>query len=137
MTSSAHTHAFYREVAAKKFVWTIGTGEAVQTVVSKGGVRVMPLWSSRSRVERIIKGVPGYGSLDLLSCSWANFVRNWVKLLDAQGVLVGTNWSGPNATGLEFPAGHVAAEVKAAAGRLKKPNKPLKKRRAQRTARAS
>jgi hypothetical protein len=136
MSSSAHAHAFYREVATKG-VWTIGIGETVQTVLSKSGARVMPLWSSRTRVERIIKTVPGYGGLNPLASSWANFVRNWVKQLDDQGVLVGVNWSGLSATGFEFPASHVAAEVSAVARLQKKPRKPLKKRRQPKSGRAS
>jgi hypothetical protein len=136
MSSSAQAHAFYREVAAKGSVWTIGVGDTVHTVLSKDGVRVIPLWSSRPRVEKIVKTVPGYSALNPLGSSWQNFVRNWVRLLDNQGVLVGVNWSGPNATGLEFAAGHVAAEVEAIV-RQKKPNKPLKKRRARKNARAS
>lgn len=125
MVSSAQAHAFYREVAQKKAVWTIGDGENVQTVVSKDGCRVMPLWSSRSRVERIIKNVSGYSGFIPLGCSWSNFLKNWVRELDRQGVQVGVNWSGAKATGFEFPASVVAAQVKAAAHARKQPNKRL------------
>jgi hypothetical protein len=78
----------------------------------------------KSRVERIIKSVPGYAGLVPLGSSWSNFLKIWVKELDRQGVQVGVNWSGPNATGFEFPASVVAGKVQAVAGK-KQPNKRL------------
>jgi hypothetical protein len=83
-------------------------------VVSESGARVFPLWSSRRRAQKIVDTVPRYASCKVLGSLWSNFLGNWVAILERDGILVGVNWAGPNANGLEMPVRLLASQVEAA-----------------------
>ena len=113
MVAGAHAHKFFRDVAKTNSVWTVGLGDNPVTVESNG-VRVQPLWSSRSRVVKIIANVKAYSGCTVLGIKWNELERLWLDLLVQDGVLLGLNWSGPSANGYEMPASLVAQSVKAA-----------------------
>jgi hypothetical protein len=50
---------FYRDVASHRVVWTIRDAGGIRRQVA-GGRRAQPFWSTRSRVEKIVKTVPAY-----------------------------------------------------------------------------
>jgi Protein of unknown function (DUF2750) len=61
----------------------------------------MPFWSSRSRVEKIIASVPAYADFRPLRLTLDEFQSGWLDDLERDGLLIGINWSGPNATGYD------------------------------------
>jgi hypothetical protein len=93
--------AFYREVAATRVVWTIRDDGGFPAPLNLSGERAQPFWSSRSRVERIIKNVPAYSEFSPYEISWDDFRSRWAPGLTNDGVLVGVNWSGQRAVGYD------------------------------------
>jgi len=71
----------------------------------------MPFWSSRARVEKIIKTVPAYRAFRPLELSWAEFTTDWAQDLAQDGLLVGVNWSGPHARGYDLRPDEVVRNV--------------------------
>jgi hypothetical protein len=77
------------------------------------GRRVQPFWSSRSRAERIINSVPAYAGFTPVEVRWDEFRTQWVPDLTADGLLVGVNWSGTNATGYDIEPDNLERSVQA------------------------
>jgi hypothetical protein len=100
--SSSQAWAFYREAATTGVVWTVRDGSGFPAPVTAGGQRAQPFWSSRSRVERIIKSVSAYSSFAPYEVSWDDFRSTWAPGLAKDGLLVGVNWSGPTAVGYDL-----------------------------------
>lgn len=111
--AASQAWAFYREVARKRTVWTICDTGGYPAPKAPDGERAMPFWSSRSRVERIIRNVPAYAGFEPVEIAWEEFRDRWVPGLTADGLLVGVNWSGQWALGYDLPATRVAANVQA------------------------
>ncbi len=75
----------------------------------------MPFWSSRSRVERIIRTVPAYAGFQPDEISWEEFCSAWAPGMERDGLLVGVNWSGKLALGYDVEPGQVVRNVAAVA----------------------
>ncbi len=113
MVAAMHAHKFYKEVAKNNFVWSIGSPEGMPITVMSNGCRVFPLWSSKTRVEKIITAVPGFAQCTIMGNTWDDFETNWVGQLQNDGVLVGVNWSGRSASGYEMPVQMLCEAVRA------------------------
>lgn len=100
--SASQAAAFYRDVAKSKVVFTVQDDGGVPAPLTKSGRRSLPLWSSRSRVERIIKTAPAYRSFRVLEVEWAAFVSDWMPGIKSSGTLVGVNWSGSRVIGYDM-----------------------------------
>jgi hypothetical protein len=111
--ASSQAWAFYREVAAKRIVWTIRDASGYPVSVTSCGHRAQPFWSSRSRVERIIRSVPAYAGFEPREIAWDEFCRKWAPGMTAHGLLVGVNWSGEQATGYNLPPARLVECVRA------------------------
>ncbi|HEU4699375.1 MAG TPA: DUF2750 domain-containing protein [Gemmatimonadales bacterium] len=98
--AAAQAAAFYRDVAAHQRLWTVRDGAGFPAPLDAGGRRVLPFWSTHSRVQRILKGVPAYRLHEPVELTWAEFRDRWLPELDRQGLYVGVNPSGARATGL-------------------------------------
>jgi hypothetical protein len=94
--------AFYREVAAKRVVWTMCDEVGYPAPMTSSGQRAMPFWSSRARVQRIIATVPAYAGFEPFEISWDEFRESLVPELTQEGTLAGVNWSGPRAIGFDL-----------------------------------
>jgi hypothetical protein len=103
--------AFYREVAAKRVVWTVHDEGGFPAPKTDTGQRSQPFWSSKSRVEKIIRTVPAYGGFSPFEITWEDFCTRWVPGLTKDGILVGVNWSGNNAVGYDFEPEQVQKNV--------------------------
>jgi len=112
--ASSQAAAFYREVAKNQVVWTIRDQGGFPALMSSGGQRAQPFWSSRSRVERIIAGVPAYAGFEPYQIAWEDFRTKWLPRLVKDGVNAGVNWSGKSATGYDLPPEVVRKGVEAA-----------------------
>jgi hypothetical protein len=113
--SASQAAAFYREVAAKRVVWTIQDAGGYPAPMTSSGQRAQPFWSSRSRAARIIATVPAYAGFEVVEISWTDFCQRWVPGLTRDGILVGVNWSGPRAVGWDIEPSRVVQCVEAVA----------------------
>ena len=111
--SSSQAWAFYRDVAKSPTVWTVRDTGGFPSVMTSTGKRASPFWSTRSRVEKIIKTVPAYAGFEPVEISWVEFCSKWVPGLVRDGALVGVNWSGPRAAGYDIEPERLVRNVDA------------------------
>ena len=71
----------------------------------------MPFWSSLSRVQKAIQDVPAYNVFEPEELSWNEFIDEWAPDLSENGLLIGVNWSGENATGYNLEPEDVITKV--------------------------
>lgn len=100
--SASQASAFYKEVADNRKVWTIRDSGGFPAPKNFDGKRTQPFWSSLARAQKIIKTVPAFVGFEPFEISWAEFALQWVPGLERDGLLVGVNWSGGNATGYDI-----------------------------------
>jgi hypothetical protein len=110
MVAGAHAHAFYRDVAKYNDVWTVGV-EGQPAIVESVTGPVQPVWSTRSRVEKIVASVAGYKHCTILGMPWDEFERLYLEQFERAGIGLGLNWSGSKANGYEMPVRAVAASI--------------------------
>ena len=106
--AGSQAHAFYKDVRLSKSVWTVRDADGYPAPKTASGKRAQPFWSSRSRVERIIKTVPAYSTFEPHEIPLEDFVTNWLPTLERDGMLAGVNWSGPKALGYDVEPSHLA-----------------------------
>lgn len=109
--AASQAWAFYRDVARNRVVWTVRDDGGYPALRTGSGQRSQPFWSSRSRVERIIKTVPAYRGFEPVEVSWEEFCSEWVPSLSRAGYLVGVNWSGKRAVGYDMEPAHLMRNV--------------------------
>ncbi len=111
--AASQAWAFYREVARERVVWTLRDEGGFPAAESSEGVRAWPFWSSRSRVERIIKNVPVYSGFEPVNFSWETFRSEIAPDLERDKLRVGVNWSGKRAVGYDIEPASVIQSVEA------------------------
>jgi hypothetical protein len=111
--ASSQAWPFYRDVARNRKVWTVRDARGFPAPKTSSGKRVQPFWSSRSRVERIIKVVPAYSRFEPYEISWEEFCDKWAPGLSEDGLLVGVNWSGKRAVGYDMEPRRLVENVQA------------------------
>jgi len=94
--------AFWRDVKRSRKVWTVRDDNGYPAPRTRTGQRAMPFWSTLSRVQRIIKTVSAYRQFNPEELSWETFRDKWLPELEANGCLVGVNWSGRKALGYDM-----------------------------------
>lgn len=94
--------AFYRDAVKHGNVWTLRDERGFPAPLNPEGYRAEPFWSSRSRVERVIKNVDAYKSFEPVEVPLDEFIARWLPALDRDGLRVGVNWSGPRAVGYDI-----------------------------------
>ncbi|WP_165570434.1 DUF2750 domain-containing protein [Aeromicrobium sp. IC_218] len=102
--SAAHSSAFFREALREGAVWTVRDDGGFPAPQGHGGRRSQPFWSLESRAQHIIDTVPAYAGMETARISLVDFRARWLPGLQADGVGVGLNWSGRNATGYDLEA---------------------------------
>jgi hypothetical protein len=103
--------AFAGVVAANRKVWTVIDDGGYPAPKTPDGKRAQPFWSSPSRVEHIIATVPAYAGFRPVEFSWEQFRDEWLPDLESEGLLIGTNWSGPRAVGYDIAPKDVLARI--------------------------
>jgi Protein of unknown function (DUF2750) len=78
----------------------------------------MPFWSSLARVERIIESVPDYRTFTPVELTWDVFDKDWIPGLERDGLRVGLNWTGRQATGYDVTPPELRANVEHALASL-------------------
>lgn len=100
--ASSQAHAFYKEVAQKKVVWTIKDEGGYPAPMTSEKKRAQPFWSSASRATKIVREVKVYSGFEVVSITWDVFKEKWATGLSKDGLLAGVNWSGKNAQGYDL-----------------------------------
>ncbi|MFF2486248.1 DUF2750 domain-containing protein [Microbacterium sp. NPDC058062] len=112
-TSSVHADAFFRELGPDGSVWTIEDDEGVPAPRGTDGARAMPFWSRESRARRVIENVPAYADFRTREIPRAEFESRWLPGLSADGLLIGLNWAGDQATGFDSTVADFTARLNA------------------------
>ena len=112
--SAPQAHAFYRDVAKTRIVWTIKDSGGYPAPMTSSGKRSHPFWSSESRIRRIQKLAPAYAGFELVEISWQDFRDEWLPGLEKDGLLVGVNWSGKDVTGYDLDPAWVRDAIESA-----------------------
>jgi hypothetical protein len=111
--AASQAWAFYREAATTRVIWTVRDEGGFPAPMTSSRQRAQPFWSSRSRVERIIKSVPAYSGFEHCEVSWEGFCSRWVPDFVRDGLLVGVNWSGKRAVGYDIEPENLVRSVEA------------------------
>lgn len=106
--AGSQAHAFYKDVRLSKSVWTVRDAGGFPATKTASGKRAQPFWSSRTRVERIIRTVRAYAGFEPHEISLEDFLASWLPTLERDGILVGVNWSGPKALGYDLEPSRLA-----------------------------
>lgn len=100
--SASQAAIFYQDVEKNKILFTIKDDKGYPAPMTSSGKRSMPFWSSKSRVEKIIKNVPAYNDFKPIEITLKEFYGYWLNELEKDDQLVGINWSGKNAVGYDL-----------------------------------
>jgi hypothetical protein len=100
--SASQAAIFYRDVEVSLKLWTIKDKDGFPAPKNRDGIRTMPFWSSKSRVEQIIDSVPAYKNFEPVEVNLNEFYNYWLQELKSDGQLVGINWSGKRAIGYDL-----------------------------------
>jgi len=111
--AASQAAAFYRQAVEKGAVWTVRDEGGYPAPKNRKGNRAQPFWSSRERVERIIKTVPAYASFEPVEITLTAFLEKWVPALERDGFRIGVNWSGPRVVGYDMEPHVVKSAVEA------------------------
>jgi hypothetical protein len=111
MQSASQASAFYREAAQGGLVWTVRDANGFPAPVNSDGQRAQPFWSSRARAECVIRSVAAYQGFTPVEIELEAFLNRWVPGLAQDGILIGVNWSGANATGYDIAPTQVAESI--------------------------
>ena len=106
--SAAHTAAFRREVLVESRVWSIRDAVGHPAPQDPAGRRAMPFWSKPSRAGRVVGAGPAYRGFDVVEIPVDDWLDSWLPGLQRDGLLVGVNWAGARATGLDLAPTQVA-----------------------------
>lgn len=114
-SAGSQANKFYEEVAENRSLWFAENVERIALEFDVQDNRVsFPLWSSRSRIQRIIKLNPqlleGYSPTEI---SWNLFKEQLVPILKEKERLVGVNLSGARLSGFDMPIDFVIRQVEA------------------------
>lgn len=120
--AAAHAHAFYRQVAKDRKVWTVRDEGGYPAPKTRTGVRAQPFWSSLSRVKKIIATVPAYAGFTPEEFSWEEFRDRWLVEIKNDKQLVGVNWSGAHASGYDIDSDFVQRAVEFQIKKIEEPN---------------
>ncbi|GGT22141.1 DUF2750 domain-containing protein [Nonomuraea spiralis] len=112
--SGAQAAAFFRDVVARRRLWTVQDGDGCPAPPTARGRRSMPFWSSLAGVEKVIRTAPAYAAMEPREIGVDEWVGEWLPGLERDGLLVGVNWSGRRVVGWDLEVEHVLARLEAA-----------------------
>lgn len=115
--AAAQADAFYREFLADGVVFTVRDAGGFPAPVNGSGQRTQPFWSKRSRAQRIVDTVADYRDFEVVEIDGERWRERWLPGLEADGILVGLNWSGRGATGYDLTTADVERNLAARARR--------------------
>jgi hypothetical protein len=129
--------AFYRNVAARRRLWTVRDSGGFPAPVTASGQRAQPYWSTRALAEYFIERVPAYRGFEVVELTWEDFRDRWVPGLAAGQVLIGIDWRGPALTGADYGGAWVCECVEIEIAKIARaggPTRPTRPERSERPA---
>jgi len=83
-----------REALREGLVRGIKDAGGFPAPLAADGIRAMPFWSLKSRVDRIIETVPDYAGFEPVEIPLAVWRTLWLPDLSDKGARIGLNWAG-------------------------------------------
>ena len=106
--------AVSKDAAEKETLWVIQLGDDdCLKWINKDGSEVIPVWSTESRVKRILKYLPEITQAKPLAIKLEDFCTDWFDNLNENGIGVGPNWAGKNISGTTFPIEDIISGIMA------------------------
>lgn len=102
---------FAKEVAQSERIFIVRDKRGVPAPIAPGGRRSLPVWSSRARVERIIAKDMEFAGFEAEEMSWQEFRVEWLPRIEENRWLVGINWAGATAIGMDVEIEEVVSAV--------------------------
>lgn len=103
--------AFAHEVSQSERVYIVRDRRGVPAPIAPGGRRALPCWSSRERVERIIGKDGEFAGFAAEELRWEDFRDTWIPKCEKNNWLVGINWAGEGAVGIDVEPPEVVTAV--------------------------
>lgn len=110
-TSAAQATAFFAEAIREGSVWGIRDDGGFPAPLNADGVRAMPFWSLKSRVEQLISNIPAYAAFVPVEIPLVDWRERWLTKMESDGFHVGLNWSGNRAAGYDISPADVEARL--------------------------
>lgn len=110
--SAVQYQDFFDDVIKSRIVWAIKDEDGFPAPENAEGRRAMPFWSTLNRVNGIIAKVPAYRGFQPYEITLDMFIEKWLPGLRKDRLLVGVNWTGPNATGYNEAPDKVLKTIK-------------------------
>jgi hypothetical protein len=99
--AASQASIFFEQVARERRVFAVlADGEHIILPMSHG--EVVPLWSSRSRVEKIQRLHPKYKDFAVREIPLETVLGELLPSLEAEAIRIGANWSGPRLVGFDY-----------------------------------
>ncbi len=112
MSSAPHVSAFVKGVAKNKEIWTIQFPDKSYIKWEKDdGTEIFPVWSTKSRVEKIISYETAFEGASVVSFTYGEFLTDWVPQLIKDSTGLGPNWAGENVMGWEMEAKEIIGRI--------------------------
>ncbi|KAF0245421.1 MAG: acetyltransferase ribosomal protein [Planctomycetota bacterium] len=102
---------FAKEVSQSDRVYIVRDSRGVPAPIAPGGRRALPAWSSHARVQRIIAKDAEFAGFKVDELPWGEFRDTWIPRCEANNWLVGINWAGDTAIGMDVEPKDVRAAV--------------------------
>jgi len=112
MSAAAHVAVFCKDVAKNKNVWTIQLPD--QNYIkweNSDGSEVFPVWSTKSRVQKIISYEEEFDGAIPIKFTFEEFLSDWMPELLENSIRLGPNWAGENLMGWDMGAQEVIDRI--------------------------
>lgn len=109
MASALET--FAHEVSQSERIFIVRDKRGVPAPIAPGGRRALPAWSTRARVERIIAKDGEFAGFEAEELRWEDFRDTWIPRCEKNNWLVGVNWAGEGAIGIDVEPAEVVTAV--------------------------
>ena len=95
--------SFCKDVVKSEVIWVLQfNGDTYVNWVNEDGSEVFPVWSSESRVKKVIKLVDVFLDGKAFAITLDDFTQNWIPKFEKDKVSLGPNWVGENLSGTTF-----------------------------------
>lgn len=113
MSMGSQVKVFCKDVAKSKTLWTIqfDDGSYIKWC-NDDGSEIFPIWSTESRVKRILDYADELGGGRPIAILFEVFLTEWLPNFTKAGVKLGPNWVGKNLSGTSFEAIELVERVK-------------------------
>jgi hypothetical protein len=109
--AASQASKFYEQVAKQKVLFTL-EDDGNYLVFPINGKHVVPYWSSRTRVQKVIQEHPKFGKFAIGETSLEEFFEKTLPQFREEKIHIGVNWSGARLTGYDLSPEELATNLK-------------------------